>query len=171
METTKNKMTPEEHHFFKGLSDYLDTTLYYYGSIQRGDYISGKSDIDVDIFTDNCQSTLNQLMHYLRIGKKEVKKIAWAMDGVVTYGYKIGFSNPNIPVRAEFSIHEIKFKEQILHEHRRVMNLPFIIAFLLNLLKVIFYQIPLLPVSIYSSLKHFLLNDCMGAGSAIFVSW
>jgi hypothetical protein len=33
METTKNKLTSEQMKFFKKLSNYLDTKLYYYGSI------------------------------------------------------------------------------------------------------------------------------------------
>ena len=38
METTKNKMPPYAKQFFYNLSNYLDTQIYYYGSIQRNDY-------------------------------------------------------------------------------------------------------------------------------------
>ena len=43
----KNKLTDEEQKFVDGLSEYLDTDLYYYGSIQRNDYNAGESDIDI----------------------------------------------------------------------------------------------------------------------------
>ena len=49
METTKNQLTPYESNFFNKLKIYLDTPLYFYGSIQRDDYKSGYSDIDIDI--------------------------------------------------------------------------------------------------------------------------
>ena len=52
METTKNKLSPETKQFFDKLSSYLDTKLYFYGSVQRDDYFDGKSDIDVDILED-----------------------------------------------------------------------------------------------------------------------
>jgi hypothetical protein len=43
METTKNKLPEKEQQFFNELSKYLDTSLYYYGSVQRNDYFPGKA--------------------------------------------------------------------------------------------------------------------------------
>ena len=65
METTKNKMSHFAEKFFHKLKNYLDTKLYYYGSIQRNDYFPNSSDIDVDIFTDNEQSTITKLQNFL----------------------------------------------------------------------------------------------------------
>ena len=53
METTKNELPYKLKRFFYKLENDLDTKLYFYGSIQRNDYVAGKSDIDVSIFTDN----------------------------------------------------------------------------------------------------------------------
>ena len=75
METTKNKLTSEQMKFFKKLSNYLDTKLYYYGSIQRNDYLFGTSDIDVCIFTNNNTETKYKLVSFLGLKKKEYKKI------------------------------------------------------------------------------------------------
>jgi predicted nucleotidyltransferase len=58
METTRNNLTPYSKHFFDSLSNYLDTKLYFFGSIQRRDYFPNSSDIDVDIFTDNEPGTI-----------------------------------------------------------------------------------------------------------------
>jgi len=65
METTKNDLPQDIKQFFYKLSDYLDTKLLYYGSVQRSDYVPGKSDIDVDIFTDNPDSLITKLQHFL----------------------------------------------------------------------------------------------------------
>ena len=71
METTNNKLTSEQMKFFKKLSNYLDTKLYYYGSIQRKDYFPGTSDIDVCIFTDNNTETKYKLISFLGLKKNE----------------------------------------------------------------------------------------------------
>ena len=65
METTKNELSPYSKTFFKKLSNYLDTKIYYFGSIQRNDYFPKSSDIDIDIFTDNEKSTILKLQNYL----------------------------------------------------------------------------------------------------------
>jgi predicted nucleotidyltransferase len=67
METTKNKLTPYQTSFFNRLSTYLDTKLYFFGSIQRQDYFPESSDIDVDIFTDNESATIVQMMNFLHV--------------------------------------------------------------------------------------------------------
>ena len=51
--------------FFINLQNYLDTELYFYGSVIRNDYVKNKSDVDLCIFTDNEQSILNKLKFYL----------------------------------------------------------------------------------------------------------
>ena len=53
--------------FFKQLQNYLDTDIYFYGSVNRTDYVPGKSDIDVAIFTDNEYSVITKLQHFLKI--------------------------------------------------------------------------------------------------------
>ena len=70
METTRNELPIKLKRFLDKLSDYLDTPLYYYGSIQRKDYVAGQSDIDVSIFTDNEHSVIAKMCHYLRVKRK-----------------------------------------------------------------------------------------------------
>ena len=73
METTNNKLPDNVVLFFKELSEYLDTKILYFGSVQRGDYFPGKSDIDVDIFTDNEHSIMTKMQHFMNIDKKNSK--------------------------------------------------------------------------------------------------
>ena len=67
METTKNKLPTNVKNFFYNLSEYLDTPFLYFGSVQRSDYVPGKSDIDVDVFTDNEYSLMAKMQHYLHV--------------------------------------------------------------------------------------------------------
>ena len=62
MDDIKNNLTQNEEVFFENLSLYIDKEIYFYGSIWRHDYIKGKSDIDIDIFTDNESSTIQKLL-------------------------------------------------------------------------------------------------------------
>ena len=80
METTKNNLPPNVKDFFYNLSEYLDTKMLYFGSVQRSDYVPGKSDIDVDIFTDNENSVIAKMQHFLGVSKKEFKSIVWVID-------------------------------------------------------------------------------------------
>ena len=59
MEKTRNKLPDNINKFFDDLTKYMDTKLYFFGSVQRNDYIHGLSDIDIDIFTDNIDSIIN----------------------------------------------------------------------------------------------------------------
>ena len=80
METTKNKLTLNESIFFDKLKNYINKSIYFYGSIQRDDYFCKLSDIDIDIFTDNVYSTLFLLQNFLNIGKKEFNKCLYKID-------------------------------------------------------------------------------------------
>ena len=73
METTKNELPKNVRRFFYQLSDYLDTKFLYFGSVQRSDYVPGKSDIDVDVFTDNEYSLMAKMQHYLHVQKNDFK--------------------------------------------------------------------------------------------------
>lgn len=162
METTKNDLPPNAKNFFYNLSDYLDTKLLYYGSIQRSDYVPGKSDIDVDIFTDNEDSIISKMQHFLGMSKKKFKKIVWVIDDKPVYGYKLTYKNPEENIRAEFSIYNDKFKDTVIKEHTKKFILPIYITILLKILKFLFYTVPLLPLDVYRNIKNYLLNNAIG---------
>jgi len=75
METTKNKLPENYNIFFNNMSNYLDTKIYYYGSVQRQDYLYNSSDIDIDIFTENELSTIYKLIHFLDIKKNKFQNL------------------------------------------------------------------------------------------------
>jgi len=163
METTRNKLTKEQKKIFDGLSDYLETKLYYYGSIQRPDYMQGKSDIDVDIFTDNESSTMAKLQHYLHIEKKSFKKVLWKLrnhNSELVIGYKVKYKSDHL--KAEFAIYNEKYKKYILEEHNSKIDLPFYFTWFLNLLKILYYQLNILPKPYFAYLKNKTINYAVG---------
>ena len=95
MENTKHQLNNFQKTFFDKLSNYLDTKLYFFGSIQRNDYFPGSSDIDVDIFTENENSTIAKLSNYLKVNKHEFKKVVWKLNTTseVITGYKFMYKD------------------------------------------------------------------------------
>ena len=158
METTKNDLPKNTKHFFKSLSDYLDTKLLFFCSIQRNDYIPGHSDIDINIFTDNETATITKLQHFLHVNRSEFKKVEWVMDNIEGHGYKLIYKNPKKNIQAEFLIYNEKFKEITLTKNISKFDLPIYISVLLWLLKFLYYKVNILPRTIYLYLKKALLN-------------
>ena len=95
METTKHKLPNDVQLFLTNLKHYLDLPLYFYGSIQRHDFING-SDLDVDIFTDNESSTIQKLSHYLNRPKSHFKKTIAKYNNdpthTIIYGHKFQYN-------------------------------------------------------------------------------
>lgn len=165
METTKNELPKNTKLFFHQLSDYLDTKLLYYGSVQRSDYVAGKSDIDVDVFTDNEYSLMAKMQHYLHVSKKDFKKVAWIIVDTPVYGYKLKYENEKEGINAEFSIYNEKFKEHVLGEHNSTKMLPFYVSFLLYILKFCYYQFPILDKKTFAYIKRILINHILRNGN------
>ena len=80
METTKNKLSQQESIFFEKLRNYLDTPLYFYGSIQRDDYLPQHSDIDVNIFSNDEKDIIIKLQNFLNVDRNNFKKTLLKMN-------------------------------------------------------------------------------------------
>ena len=153
MEITKNELPQNVKTFFYNLSEYLDTPFLYFGSVQRSDYVHGKSDIDVDIFTDNVNSTVTK----------------WIIKDTTTYGYKLKYKNEKKNINAEFSIYNEKFKDLVLAEHNSKRLLPLYVSILLYILKFVYYQFPLLDKKTFNYLKRLLINNIFGKDGQFLV--
>lgn len=159
MEVTKNKLSPYASMFFNRLRNYLETKLYFYGSIQRNDYIPNKSDIDVDIFTENIQSTITKLQNFFDVDRYKFKKFIFKIKNNVIIGYKITIKEPLHHFRTEISIYDEKSKHLVLNEHQRKFQIPFHIAFLISILKLLHYHVGIIPIKHFKYCKDYLLNN------------
>lgn len=173
METTKNKLPVFAEHFFKKLGDYLDTKIYYYGSIQRSDYFPDSSDIDVDIFTENENSTITKLQHFLKIDRNEIKKFIYKLNKTkkVVHGYKIKYTDETNNFSTEISIYNEKNKQEVLLEHLSKTDLPFYISILLVILKTLYYKFQILPSSVYYFFKKIIMNYMVEGQDTQFVTF
>ena len=153
------------------MQNYLDTKLYYYGSIQRYDYIPSSSDIDVAIFTNNTESTLLKLQHFLNAKRSEFKKFVFRLriTNKIAYGYKIKYVDPKNLFTAEIAIYSENLKNEVLLEQYSKCDIPFYIAFFLYILKFLFYKLHILPFQTFIMGKRFLLNYLLVGEDAEYI--
>jgi hypothetical protein len=170
MEYTKNELSSYESNFFNKLKNYIDKPIFFYGSIQREDYFPQLSDIDIDIFSDNINSTLSLLQTFLNINKTEFKKSLYKMDktNIVIPGYKYKYTDNENNLIVEMSVYDEKYKEEILKEHNSKNNLPIHITIMLIIIKILHYNLGILPIYYYSRLKKFITNTCYDNNNAEF---
>ena len=173
METihVNNKLSEHASNFFNRLRDYLDTKLYFYGSILRTDYLHGKSDIDIDIFTDNEARTISQMSAFLHIPKRKFKKIILRSNtsNRLIYGHKIMYYDEENSLKVEFSIYNEQNKREILANHLAKSNLPAHASILLWILKIMFYHLQIISTENYRFLKHTTLSLLIGIPETDFV--
>ena len=169
MEQIKNKLPEDVNIFLKQLSDYINTPLYFYGSIQRDDYFPGYSDIDVDIFTDNYSSLATKLQQFLSVKKSKFKKIIWRLNNVVAFGHKIRYKNIDKNISIEFSIYNENIKKHILEEHNKKIILPFYITWLLVIIKIIYYKLKLMDMETFRIIKKKILSSFIGIPEEEFI--
>lgn len=167
MNDIKKKLTQNEDIFFDNLSLYVDKEIYFYGSIQRPDYVKGKSDIDADIFTDNESSTIQQLCTFLNVKRSSFAKIVYKIDNTMINGYKIKYKDEIKNINVEISIYNDKFKNIVLYDHKNYSCLSFYVITALIILKFFHYTLGIIPESNYRKLKQFLINP---SGEIRFIS-
>jgi hypothetical protein len=169
METTKNKLSPYASMFYNRLKNYLETSLYFYGSIQRNDYVPDKSDIDVDLFTENINSTITKMQHFLDVDKSKFKKFIYKINNNIIIGYKISIKEPEHYFRTEISIFDEKNKALVLNEHTRKFHIPFFSSIIIIILKFFYYQLGIIPKIYFKYIKDYLINTAFGNPSEFLI--
>jgi predicted nucleotidyltransferase len=159
MEDIKERLGEYKYNFFTNLQNYLETELYFFGSIKRFDYISNSSDIDIIIITDNVKSMLSKIQTYLDISKDNTQKIFQQYSvydkGVIT-GYKIKYKNVENDIEFDLLVYDEKNRNAVLQNIYDINNLPFYIITILYILKILYYKLHLISRSIYNNLKCYL---------------
>lgn len=158
MDTVKNRLTKNETIFFENLSQFIDKELYFYGSIQRPDYIKGKSDIDVDIFTDNESSTIHKLCIFLNLKKSDFKKAVYKIKNSMAYGYKTKYIDEVNNINVEIAVYNEKYKNVVLYDHNNCRYLPLYVTCALFIIKFLYYTLGIMPNAMYKRCKQFLMN-------------
>ena len=160
METTKNIMSDYSNLFFNKVKNYLDTPIFFFGSVQRDDYFPTSSDIDVAIFSDNIKSTITKIQSFLNVDRNDFKSFVWRLnyDNSLVKGYKIMYREPEHNLAVEIAVYDEKYKNGILQEHNGKRELPFYATCALVIIKYLFYQFNIIPPEWYIYLKKIILT-------------
>ena len=154
MEDIKDRLGEYKYNFFNSLQNYLETELYFYGSIKRFDYISNSSDIDIIVITDNVKSMLSKIQTYLNVSKDKTQKIFQqysVYDKEVITGYKIKYNENNIEF--DLLVYDDKYRKVVLQNIYDINNLPLYMITILYILKILYYKLHLISRRIYNNLK------------------
>jgi predicted nucleotidyltransferase len=154
MEDIKDRLGEYKYNFFNNLQNYLETELYFYGSIKRFDYIGNSSDIDIIVITDNVKSMLSKIQTYLNISNDKTQKIFQQhsiYDKEVITGYKIKYNENNIEF--DFLVYDDKYRKVVLQNIYDINNLPLYMITILYILKILYYKLHLISRRIYIDLK------------------
>lgn len=168
---TKNKLPEHVQSFLKRIQKEFHVVFYYFGSIQRDDYLLGLSDIDIDVFPKNksAKDFAIHLANYLHLPVLKIKKIQWQIpiNNQIITGYKFKYTfHENLKI--EFSVYPESSKLFVLYHHAQKLILPFWISWLLILLKILFYKYNLISSDFFFSTKRFLMSSAIGIPPDLF---
>ena len=157
MEDIKDRLGDYKYNYFSNLQKYLDTELYFYGSIKRSDYFQKGSDIDITVITDNVHSTLSKLQNYLNIKKTEIKKIYqkfYIRSKSIVVGYKIKYEDKERNFSFDILIYDEKYRKSVIENLNDINNLPGYMIVILITIKMLYYSLGIISKDIYLYLKN-----------------
>ena len=135
MEDIRDRLGEYKYNYFNSLQNYLETELYFFGSIKRVDYFSNASDIDIIVITDNVKSILSKIQTYLNISKDNTQKIFQQHSvydkGIIT-GYKIKYKNDENNIEFDLLIYDEKFRNIVLQNINNINNFPLYMIIILQ---------------------------------------
>jgi len=158
MEQINKKLTDKQKQFFNNLSIHIDKPIYFYGSIYRSDYFPGKSDIDIDIFTDNEESTIQMLCSFLNISRNKFKKSFYKIGSTVVHGFKGKYKDEYNNIELEISVYNNKYKQIVLDDHNKCTSLPLYVSIILIIVKFLYYNLGIISNDTYKDVKRILMN-------------
>ena len=152
-----NKLTPEQLIFFLKLNNILSGRLKFFGSIARKDYRIGKSDVDVQFFSENSQSDLLILSHFLQENSVDFisRFVKFKPSPLYTIsGFKYTIKNP---FKCDILVFDVNNEDTLTTQHKRAVVIPFIYLLLLRIIKLCL-KINLISQETFISLKRKIWN-------------
>lgn len=157
MEKYKDKLDDYKYNFLLDLQTHLNQELFFFGSINRIDYFKNNSDIDIAIITDNTDSVLFKIQHYLNVDKTDIKKIYQQFNKKntnIVRGYKIKYKDVDRNFRFDLNVYDEKYRPFVLDNIYKHNTMPILLSALLCILKFLFYKLYLFPKSFFMQIKN-----------------
>jgi hypothetical protein len=155
LEEIKHKLTPAQYDFFYAFKEYIELPIYFIGSILRYDYFKGYSDLDINIFSPDINSTNLKIKHFLNIEKKD-KIIFININKYPISGYKFYYNNSfedEKKVEFDLSIFKENTKKILLETRFTYSEIPFFVLVYFLIIKTLHYHIGIINNEYYTYLK------------------
>ena len=155
-EEVKDKLTQAQYDFFIKLKDYIELPIYFIGSVLRYDYFKGYSDLDVDIFSPDPESTKIKINHFLNIDKKD-RIIFINLNNQQISGYKFYYNNSlknEKKVECDLTIFKEITKPILLQDRFTYCEIPFFVTIYFLIIKVLYYYIGIISNDWFKYLKN-----------------
>jgi predicted nucleotidyltransferase len=153
LEKIKDKLTREQYLFFCELQELLDVPLYFLGSIARSDFVKNKSDIDVEVFSDNITSIKMKILSIFNLNKNFTNYLVRTINNVPFSCIKYYLKDIKCNTAFDFSINP-KCNQNIVLQYRyKQTNLPYLIINFFNIIKFLHHQIGIIDTTMYIELK------------------
>jgi len=162
METPRHPLTMNQSNFLSQLRNVMPNPIYFFGSIIRGDYLPGLSDIDMLYFSDNIHKDANNMYMFMKeqsnlfsnVGVKKRRFLYHSKETKnIVSGYKVKYTDLDRAVPIEISVYEMKDKQNVTNEQIKKTQLPFFIIWFLIVLKTLAYKFRLIPEETFKWLK------------------
>lgn len=160
IEDIKNNLREYDYYFLKNIQQYINTELYFYGSVARFDYFPGKSDIDAIVITENVHSIVKLLQNHLNIKKDAIEKTINYMDDAksMSYAYKLNYVDLDNNLSLEIFVYDEKYREKLMHDIEKKNNLPFYVICVLYIIKTMTYTLRILSDEQFKYIKNTFIN-------------
>jgi len=167
MEDIKNRLTERNYYFLKRFQEYIGTELLFFGSIKRCDFLFNYSDIDIAIITDNIEETIIKLKHFLNIDNRKMRKIIqkFSKESNIVYGYKTNYYDNDNQLSLEIVIYDKKYKKLVLKSINNINNFPFYISYFLLFIKILYYNLNIIPKETFDFLKKNIIQKYLNQSS------
>lgn len=153
LEDIKTKLNNAQYSYFLWLKEQIELPIYFIGSITRKDYIPNKSDLDIEIYSNNILSTKFKIDYLLNSQNKKKKIIIFYINNNPISGYKYYFKDETIGVNFDFSVYNSECKDIMLHHRQIEKNLPVTFLIYFYIIKFLYYNLNIINKNIYSKLK------------------
>ena len=136
MEVPKNKLPEKIEITIENLKNYINEPIYFFGSVNRLDFIPYNSDIDAAIFTNNINNITLQIENFFNdmYNSKniEIKDTIVKMQNKIIRGNKIKYKNVYEGIKIELVVYDIKYKNTLMeHYIKQSSNVPILICIIL----------------------------------------
>ena len=130
----EDKLTPEQLIFYSKINNLLNCKMQFVGSISRKDFTLGKSDIDVQIFSENSQSDLLLLSHFLQENAVKFSSTFFTLlyNKHTVSGFKYTIE---APFESDILVYDIKNEPILTLQFNHHVNVPFIYLLIFKILK------------------------------------